>query len=221
MSSLIELRAVGFGVVAPVAARILHPVNLSIEEGTYTAIIGPSGAGKTTLASIIGALQPPTEGTYQFAGRDVAGMTRVEAAQFRSSTIGFVFQQSHLIDERSTIANVTLGITASGVRRRQRAARATEALSQVGLESLATRPAGLLSGGERHRVALARAMAKRPRLLIADEPTASLDQVTGRAILTLLTAARDQGATVIVVSHDERVAELADQVVTVIDGRAA
>lgn len=220
MTSLIEMRGVGFEVFTPVAARILHPLDLSIEESSYTAIIGPSGAGKTTLASLVGALQPPTEGSYRFENHELAGMSPAAAARFRSSAIGFVFQQSHLMDERSAIANVALGITDPSVPRKLRLTRAAEALSMVELESLAPRPAGLLSGGERHRVALARAVVKRPRLLIADEPTAALDQITGRAILTLLTAAREQGTTVMVVSHDERVGEMADQVITVVDGRA-
>lgn len=218
---LVELVGVGFQVDHPVRTRILHPTDLRIGVGASVAVVGPSGAGKTTLASIVGALQQPTEGLYRFDGHEMVGRSRRDLAAFRSRHVGFVFQHSHLIEERSTIANVELGVTDPTVDRAQRRARSLDALEVVGLADIATRRAGDLSGGERHRVALARALVKSPSLVIADEPTAALDQATGQAILELLASMTGRGTTLLVVSHDVRAAEMADQVVTIVDGRVA
>lgn len=218
---LVELVGVGFQVDHPVRTRILHPTDLRIGVGASVAVVGPSGAGKTTLASIVGALQQPTEGLYRFDGNEMVGRSRRDLAAFRSRHVGFVFQHSHLIEERSTIANVELGVTDPTVDRAQRRARSLDALDVVGLADIATRRAGDLSGGERHRVALARALVKSPSLVIADEPTAALDQATGQAILELLASMTGRGTTLLVVSHDVRAAEMADQVVTIVDGRVA
>jgi len=219
--ALIELRGVGFAVSQPVATRILHPLDLDVRAGSALAIVGPSGAGKTTLASLIGALQMPSEGSYRFAGSEVVGRSRRALAAFRSRHLGFVFQNSHLIDERSAIANVALGITDLSMARTERAERSHRALELVGLAGLADRRAGDLSGGERHRVAIARALAKSPSLVIADEPTAALDQATGQAILDLLRDVTSAGSTLIVVTHDGRAAAMADDVVEIVDGRRA
>lgn len=215
---LVELRGVGLEVETPVRTRILHPLDLDIEQGTVVALVGPSGAGKTTLASLIGALQEPSEGTYHFAGAEVTGMSRRESARFRATEVGFVFQHSHLIEERSAIANVELGLTDPAVSRADRTALGLEALEWVGLADLADRRSAYLSGGERHRVAIARALVKSPRLIIADEPTAALDQENGRIVLDLLVKATDRGATVVLVTHDLRAAERADQVWEILDG---
>jgi len=219
VAALIALRGIGLEVTRPVPTRILHPLDLDIEAGTFVAVVGPSGAGKTTLASIVGALQRPSEGSYRYAGEEVLGRDLGQMARFRADRLGFVFQGSHLIDERTTLANVELGITAPGVRRPRREESCREALAWVGLAEIAQRRAGDLSGGERHRVAIARALVKAPEVVIADEPTAALDQPTGRAILELLARATERGATVIVVTHDERAAAMADEVVTIVDGR--
>lgn len=219
MTTLIELRGVGLEVTSPAPVRILHPLDMDVVDGASVAIVGPSGAGKTTLASIIGALQVPTEGSYRFAGTEVVGRRLRELADFRAEHLGFVFQSSHLIDERTAQANVALGITDFAATRAEREAQSLDALDWVGLAHLAGRRAGDLSGGERHRVAIARALVKSPRVVIADEPTAALDQSTGRAILELLAMVTDRGATLIVVSHDTRAADMAQQVVTIVDGR--
>ncbi len=216
---LVELRGVGLEVHAPVSTRILHPLDLDIEHGTVVALVGPSGAGKTTLASLIGALQEPSEGSYRFDGATVTGMSRREVAQFRAREVGFVFQHSHLIEERSALANVELGLTYPGVARAERANLGREALEWVGLSGLADRRGAYLSGGERHRVAIARALVKSPRLIIADEPTAALDQENGRSVLDLLAKATDRGATVVLVTHDRRAADRADRVWEILDGR--
>ncbi len=218
MAALIELREVGFAVTAPVPTRILHGVNLEVSAGCSLAILGPSGAGKTTLASIIGTLQAPTAGSYRFAGEEVPGRSPRQLSTFRAQNLGFVFQSSHLIEERTARANVELGIVDTTVAPEERIDRSAEALSLVGLDYAADRRAAHLSGGERHRVALARALVKRPRVIIADEPTAALDQVTGQEILDLLATVPHRGATLIVVSHDHRAARMADHVVTVVDG---
>ncbi|MFT3862234.1 ABC transporter ATP-binding protein [Micropruina sp.] len=219
ISPLIELRQVGFAVTAPVPTRILHPLDLDIAAGSSVAIVGPSGAGKSTLASLIGALQQPSEGTYRYAGQPVTGRSLGQLARFRSERLGFVFQNSHLIDERTASANVDLGITDPRMPSAVRVQRCIDALDVVGLAPLAGRKAAHLSGGERHRVAVARALVKRPEVVIADEPTAALDQTTGQAILDLLSSLTDDGTTLIVVTHDSRAAAMADQVVSIVDGR--
>jgi ABC-type lipoprotein export system ATPase subunit len=218
MSGLIELREIGLEVTSPVPTRILHGVNLDVSAGGSLTILGPSGAGKTTLASIIGALQAPTSGSYRFDGKEVLGLSQRQLAAFRARHMGFVFQSSHLIDERTARANVEMGIVDNASDAAERAARAEDALELVGLGYVARRRAAHLSGGERHRVALARALVKGPSVVIADEPTAALDQATGQGILDLLATVPERGATLIVVSHDHRAAQMADRVVTVIDG---
>jgi len=215
---LIELRGVGFAVTTPVSVRILHPLDLDIAAGASVAIIGPSGAGKTTLASLIGALQPPSEGSYRFDGTEMTGRSLRELAAFRSRHLGFVFQNSQLIEERTAIDNVDLGITDAGMPGAERAERCLRALDIVGLTAIADRSASALSGGERHRVAIARALVKNPSVVIADEPTASLDQATGRSVLGLLADLTDYGTTLIVVTHDERAASMVDQIVSIVDG---
>lgn len=216
--ALIELRGIGLEVHSPVPTRILHPLDLDMVAGEAVTIMGPSGAGKTSLASIIGLLQPATEGVYRFAGNQISELTLGKAAALRAEHFGFVFQHSHLIEERTAIANVDLGLTDTRLRLDQRAERAHQALAWVELDEIAERRAGDLSGGERHRVAIARALVKSPRVVIADEPTAALDQATGQHILELLGTATSRGATVIIVTHDHRAADLADRVVTITDG---
>lgn len=221
MASLIELRGIGMEVASPVPTRILRSIDVDVEQRSLVAVAGPSGAGKTTLASIIGALQPPSEGSYRFAGTEMVGRSRTALAAFRAERIGFVFQGSHLIDERTALANVELGITDLAPSRADRERRSREALERVGLDAVVHRRAAHLSGGERHRVAVARALVKSPAVVIADEPTAALDQRTGQAILDLLAASTGFGTTVIVVTHDPRAAAMADAVVTIVDGRMA
>ncbi len=201
----------------PVPTRILHPLDLDIDSATAVAIVGPSGAGKTTLASVIGALQQPTDGSYRFDGTEIVGMSRAGLAEFRAREVGFVFQNSHLIEERSVIANVELGLVGSTPRAERRQLCAA-ALDWVGLAAIAGRRSAFLSGGERHRAAIARALVKSPRLIIADEPTAALDQETGRTILKLLSSATARGATVILVTHDPRAADYVDSIHRIVDG---
>jgi ABC-type lipoprotein export system ATPase subunit len=218
---LVELRGTGLEVLQPVPTRILHPMDVDVPRATSLAVTGPSGAGKTSLASLIGGLQPATEGSYRFDGQQICGLPPDRVARFRNDHVGFVFQHAHLIDERRAWQNVALGLTDPAVPRDQVRHRCQGALEQVGLGKIAEREAALLSGGERQRVAVARAMVKNPRLVIADEPTGSLDQASGRAVLDLLYALTGTGATLVLVTHDQRAARLAERCITVVDGRLA
>lgn len=215
---LVELVGVGLTVERPVPTRILHPIRLTIPDRARISIVGPSGAGKTTLTSIVGALQPATEGEYLFRGERVDLMGAKQRAGFRAHNVGFVFQNAHLIDERSALENVALGLVDPTVEPGEVTDRCTEALQQVGLAEVANRRAALLSGGERQRVAIARAVVKGPSLLIADEPTGALDQTNGKAVLELLFSL---DATLLLVTHDVEAATLADRVVTIVDGALA
>lgn len=218
MTALIQLDGVGLTVTQPVPVRILHPTTLELNAGETVAVVGPSGAGKTTLASIIGALQPCSEGSYIFDGLPLSNQSPAQLARFRREEVGFVFQQANLIDERPAWRNVALGINgfqpATAVRDQARGA-----LESVGLEGVADRRAALLSGGERQRVAIARAIVKSPRLLLADEPTGALDQRTGADVLDLLFGYSDPKRIVLLVTHDLRVVDRADRVLTITDGR--
>jgi len=198
--------------------RVLHPVDLTVAHGSSLAVVGPSGAGKSTLASIIGGLQNATEGSYMFDGVQMRGLAANRVARFRADEVGFVFQNAHLMDERSAWRNVAVGLVDATLGRTEVERRSREALGVVGLDGVADREAAPLSGGERQRVAVARALVKRPRLLIADEPTGSLDQKNGQAVLELLFSLTARGATLIIASHDSRAAELADRCVTIVDG---
>lgn len=212
---MIETRDLSFEVRG---TRILQKVSIKIATGSFTAVTGPSGAGKTTLASIIGALQTPSSGSYRFEGREMTRLSNGQLAEFRSRCLGFVFQNSHLIEERSALANVELGVTAWEPDKGTRAARSAAALDRVGLQEVKTRRAADLSGGERHRVALARALVKSPAVLIADEPTAALDRANGQLVLDMLRGVADSGVTVIVVSHDDRAEAAADATIRLLDG---
>lgn len=218
--SIIKLRGVGFQSSGQNPTRILHPLDLDISAGSAVAIMGPSGAGKTTLASLIGALQVPSEGSYEFNGDEMVGSSNKSLARFRSKYLGFVFQLSHLIDERSAVANVALGLVDTSLTVSERLNRSHEALDLVQLGGIAERRAADLSGGERHRVAIARALVKDPAVVIADEPTAALDQPTGLAILQLLREVTARGATLILVTHDSRASDFSDQLISIVDGRS-
>ncbi len=211
---LVDLHDATVEVTDPHPACILGPITLAINAQERVAVVGPSGAGKSTLVSVLGGMTPINTGTYQFAGTDLAAANPRHLARFRAERIGFLFQHAHLIEDRTVSENVALGLSATA----HPTQTVPEILELVGIAHLAERPARYLSGGERHRVALARALVKQPALLIADEPTGSLDQDTGRHILDLLTAVPDKGTTLLLVTHDPNAAARADRALRLVDG---
>ena len=199
--------------------RALRGADLEIDENEYVAIMGPSGSGKSTLMNIIGCLDTPTSGTYHLVGVDVSNMNASQLADVRNRQIGFVFQTFNLLPRATAQHNVELPLLYGGVRRRVRAERAVEALTRVGLGDRMDHRPSELSGGERQRVAVARALANRPSILLADEPTGNLDSRTGVEIMKLFNALHAEGNTVILVTHDSDIADHAQRLIRIHDGR--
>jgi putative ABC transport system ATP-binding protein len=198
--------------------RALRGVSMAVAATEFVTITGPSGSGKSTLLSLIGSLDRPDSGSITVAGTLVPEPRR--AVEFRRSMVGFVFQDNLLLPYLSAQANVEAPLLAAGVGRRERRERTAELLEEVGLSDRAQHLPSELSGGQREAVALARALANRPRLLLADEPTGALDSKSGQRALDLLVTLRKRyGMTVLVVSHDGAVADRADRVVRLVDGR--
>jgi putative ABC transport system ATP-binding protein len=197
----------------------LSGVHLSIEKGEYVSIAGPSGCGKSTLLSIIGLLDAPTEGTHEIGGRDVARLSAAERARVRNLEIGFVFQSFNLIGDLSVYENVELPLTYRGTPPAERHKAVVEALERVGMAHRVKHYPAQLSGGQQQRVAVARAVAGRPALLLADEPTGNLDSGNGEAVMGLLQTLHREGATICMVTHDPRYALHADRTVHLFDGR--
>jgi putative ABC transport system ATP-binding protein len=215
---VVELRGVtrSFGAPPTVA---LAGVDLTVDEGELLAIVGPSGSGKSTMLNIIGSLDRASSGTVRIAGHDIGGMSDAELSALRAYTIGFVFQQFHLAEGVTALDNVAAGLLYTGLPARRRRERAQRALEQVGLgERVGHRP-HQLSGGERQRVAIARAVVGEPQLLLADEPTGSLDTRSGTDVLEILRGLHSAGTTVLVITHDNDVAAQMPRRVHVRDGR--
>ncbi|TAJ70573.1 MAG: ABC transporter ATP-binding protein [Phenylobacterium sp.] len=196
----------------------LAGVSLRIERGEYIAVIGPSGSGKSTLMNILGGLDRPTDGTYLFEGDDVGEFTDDELADFRRRRIGFVFQSFQLLPRLTALQNVELPMIYAGMTPKDRRARAAELLERVGLGGRMTHRPTQLSGGQQQRVAIARSLANRPDMLLADEPTGALDTSTGEEVLALFEELNAGGLTLAVVTHDPEVAELAHRRVSFRDG---
>ncbi|OFT24146.1 ATP-binding cassette domain-containing protein [Arthrobacter sp. HMSC08H08] len=199
----------------------IFDVDLDIDAGEYVAIVGPSGAGKSTLLQILGLLDAPNEGSYTFAGKDLTSATEKDRDQLRAESIGFVFQASHVLPHLDALSNAALGMVPHAVPLQERSEIAYEAMNSLGIADRATYKAGVLSGGERQRLAVARALAPQPELVLADEPTGALDTASGMAVLADLERAREHGATLIVITHDEDVAARAHRVIRIVDGRIA
>ena len=207
-----------FALAASVVIAV-HDASLELARGEVVAVVGPSGSGKTTLLQIAGAIDRPTEGEVRIDGQDTAGLGRDELATLRRRRLGFVFQTFNLMPGLAALDNVALPLRLDGRPRRESARRARELLEEVGLgQRLAHKP-GELSAGEQQRVALARALANAPALVLADEPTGSLDQAAGAVVIErLVRAGHEHGAGVLIVTHDAAVAEAADRVVRMSDG---
>ncbi len=205
--------------------EVLKGLDLTVRKGEFVAIIGASGSGKSTLLHILGALDMPDEGTVSFEGRDLSRQSGRELNRFRNKTIGFVFQFYHLLDELTVLENVSLPAMASrsilgwfGCRRWAKG-RALELLVQLGLGERIKHKPYQLSGGERQRVAIARALMNEPELLLADEPTGNLDSATGNGILDVLEKLNKAGQTIVMVTHDDRIAQRAGRIITLADGK--
>ncbi len=196
----------------------LRGINLRIQRNEYVAIMGPSGSGKSTLMNLIGCLDSPTTGNYFFNGSNVAGLDDDDLAEIRNREIGFVFQTFNLLPRSDSLHNVELPLIYAGVGKDERRERALQALEQVGLADRAGHKPNELSGGQRQRVAVARALVTRPSIILADEPTGNLDSKTGEDIMRLFRELRDQGNTLIVVTHEEEIARHAERVVRIKDG---
>lgn len=205
------------------ATRVLHGVDLALERGELAALVGPSGSGKSTLLNLMGLLDRPTGGRVRIDGRDVAALDERALARHRGCTIGFVFQAHHLLPEFSALENVMLPMMAARGREEPgMEERARHLLGEVGLAQHARERPGRLSGGQAQRVAVARALAMGPRLVLADEPTGNLDTRGAEEVFALLRAFnRRLGVTCLVVTHDPRLAERCDRVVELVDGRVA
>ena len=193
-------------------------VGIKICRNEYLAIMGPSGSGKSTLMNMLGCLDTPTAGRYEFNGRNVAQMDDDELAGIRNREIGFVFQTFNLLPRSDALHNVELPLIYAGVARAERLARAREALENVGLGDRVRHRPNELSGGQRQRVAVARALVTRPSIILADEPTGNLDSKTGVEIMTLFERLYEQGNTIIVVTHEEEIARHARRIVRLRDG---
>jgi len=203
-------------------ADIVHALNgvsLDIARNEYVAIMGPSGSGKSTLMNIIGCLDVPTSGTYSLEGQMVADMSQSQLAELRNRRIGFIFQTFNLIPRASILKNVELPLVYGGVPRAERRMRAEHALERVGLvERMKHRP-NELSGGQRQRVAIARALVIGPSIILADEPTGNLDTKTGDDVMSMLDALHASGQTIILVTHEQYIADHAQRTVRLRDGK--
>ncbi len=217
---LIRLRGVGkvyeTGTQKVVA---LADVDLDIAAGDFLAVMGPSGSGKSTLMNILGCLDVPTSGTYAIKGVPVETLSPGELARLRNREIGFVFQVFHLLPRYTARKNVELPLMYAGVARPDRARRALEALRAVGIEDRRDHLSNQLSGGQKQKVAIARALVNRPALLLADEPTGNLDSKSGDELMGIFDRLNTEGATVVLVTHDPAIARRAKRTVYIIDGR--
>ncbi len=198
--------------------RALDGVSLDITKGEFVAIVGQSGSGKSTCMNIIGCLDVPTSGEYTLNGIDVSTMKDDELASIRNKMIGFIFQQYNLIPKLSVKENVELPLIYRGMSAKERSKRVMESLEMVGLGDRADKMPSMLSGGQQQRVSIARALAGKPSLLLADEPTGALDSKTGREVLEFLKRLNDEGNTIVMITHDNTIAQQAKRIVRIQDG---
>lgn len=198
--------------------RVLKDVCLEVEEGDYLAIMGPSGSGKTTLMNLIGCLDVPTSGTYLLDGENLLGASSNRLAEVRNHTLGFVFQSFYLLPKLNAIDNVALPLMYAGMPKKERRERAIEALEAMGLGDRMDFKPSQLSGGQCQRVAIARAIAGKPKLLLADEPTGALDTASGDQIMDIFDALHEEGTTIIMITHEQEIANRARRISYIRDG---
>jgi putative ABC transport system ATP-binding protein len=219
-SSLIQLTGVTKTYDAgELAVQALCGIDLAVEKGQMVAVIGPSGSGKSTLMHIVGCLDAPSEGTYVLDGQDVSTLSSLQLAGVRNRKVGFVFQTFNLLPKASLLRNVELPLLYAGLPSAERRQKATAALERVGLADRLKHRPGELSGGQRQRAAIARALVNEPSLILADEPTGNLDTKTGLEILRIFHEMHQRGETIMIVTHDPRIAEQCQRVVQIVDGR--
>jgi putative ABC transport system ATP-binding protein len=198
--------------------KVLKGIDLSINRNEYVALMGPSGSGKSTLMNLLGCLDTPTEGNYTLNGKNVSSLTDNELAEIRNKEIGFVFQTFNLLPRSTALENVSLPLVYAGMAAADRKARATEVLTQVGLADRMDHRPNQLSGGQRQRVAVARALVNNPSIILADEPTGNLDSKTSTEIMRLLEDIHKNGNTIILVTHEEEIAQHAKRIIRLRDG---
>ncbi len=197
----------------------LNGVNLKIEEREFVAIVGASGSGKSTLMNMIGCLDSPTSGTYLLDGEDISSFSDKRLAKVRNRKIGFIFQQFNLLKKMTAFENVERPAKYAGVKKQERKQRTLEALEKVGLQDRIKHRPAALSGGQQQRVAIARSLINRPPVILADEPTGNLDSKSSKEIMTLMKELHASGNTIILITHDSNVAQQAERVIQLFDGK--
>ena len=219
MADILELRNINksYG-MGDLALPVLKDVTFKVEKGEYIAIMGPSGSGKSTLMNIIGCLDRADSGTYLLDGEDVSQLDENRLAEIRLRKIGFVFQTFQLLAGETALENVALPLIYAGVPKAEREKIAMESLEEIGLGDRASHLPNQLSGGQKQRVAIARAMVNHPEVLLADEPTGALDQASGAQVMKLFGELNEKGVTVIMITHDRKVAGYAKRILDITDG---
>ena len=213
VKNLYKLYRVGDSVV-----RALDGVSFSVYEGEFCAIVGTSGSGKSTLLNMLAGLEKPTRGEVIVAGKHIEQMKENELVKFRGENVGFIFQSFHLMGTMNALENVALPLSYAGVRKKERRDRATKALERVGLGDRVNFRPTQLSGGQKQRVAIARAMVNHPKILLADEPTGALDSKSGEQIMELFDSLNEEGVTIVMITHDPKIAAKAKRIIRIIDG---
>ena len=221
IETLIEIRDV-FKIYpsAEDEVKALRGINITVAKGEFVAVVGSSGSGKSTMMNILGCLDVPTSGSYLLDGQDVSHFTDDELSEIRNEKIGFIFQGFHLIPGLSALENVELPLLYRGVPRHERRTAAIEALTRMGLASRLHHRPNQMSGGQQQRVAIARAIVGKPPIILADEPTGNLDQKTGAEVMSLLAELHQEGKTIVLITHDQKVAACAQRVIEISDGQA-